>query len=184
MPPLGQQPPMPPLGQQPPMPPLGQQPPMPPLVQQPPMPPLGQQPPVPLPAIGQPMNIPPPPPPPSVGLPSVCQPPVVHPIMGQPPILNHQSLTKQPISQMNLNQPVIAPPPIGLPVVPPISQPTHPLSIRSDLMPTESTDLEMDHQDSVQEPECEPPAPGTEELPIEEIAPTPSKFLIYVIIIL
>lgn len=167
---------MPPLGQQPPMPPLGQQPlPMPPLGPQPPMPPLGQQASVPLPTIVQPMNIPPPPPPPSVGISSVCQPPV-HPIMGQPAILNHQSLTKQPINQVIMNQPVISPPPIGLPIVAPIIQPTNTLSIRSDLMPSESTDLEMDHQDFLQEPECEPPAPGTEELPIEEIAPTPSKF--------
>lgn len=78
---------------------------------------------------------------------------------------------------MSMNQPVIAQPPIGLPLIAAITQCTHPLAIRSDLMP--STDLEMDHQDSVQEPESEPPAPGTEELSIEELAPSPSKFLIF-----
>lgn len=149
---------------------------MPPL-SQPPMPPSLGQPPVPLPTIRQPpIGIPPPPPP--VGIPPVGQQPIVHPIMGQPPILNQTSLLKPPLNSLSINQPVI-PPSMGLPPVPPINQPPVPLSIRGDLMPLdEKIEMEIDQEESgIQEPECEPPAPGTEEPPIQDLAPTPSKFL-------
>lgn len=137
------------------------------------------QPPVPLPTLGQPpMNIPPPPPPPPVGIPlPVCQSPVVHPVMGQPPILTHP-----PMGQMAMNQPVISQQPLGLPSVPTMTPPSMPITVRADLMPPEEADeVPMDQQEcSNQEPECEPPAPGTEEIPMEEHAPSPSKFLLIV----
>lgn len=155
---------------------------------QPPMPPSLGQSLAPLPTIVQPpMSIPPPPPPPPVGMPPDCQAPVVHPIMGQPPILG---MSQPPI--LGMSQPAIPQPPMGLPPVPPmtpssipLTPSSIPLTIRGDLMPQEeSVELGMEQQEcSNQESECEPPAPGTEEVPMEDLAPSPSKFLIFFVLI-
>lgn len=63
--------------------------------------------------------------------------------------------------------------------LPQITQPPIPLLIRGDLMPSEEkTEMETDELESaIDEPECEPPAPGTEEPSIQDHIPSPSKFL-------
>lgn len=140
---------------------------------QPPMPPPMGQPQVPHPSIGQPPHgIPPPPPP--VGIPPVIQSSMAHSIMGQPPIMSQSSLN----TPMPLSQPIMPQPHMGLT---PINQSSMALSIRNDLMPSEmKEEMETDPEEfAIAEAECEPPAPGTEEPPIEDMAPSPSKFLLF-----
>lgn len=112
------------------------------------------------------MGIPPPPPPGSVSPIGSAQ--------GMLPIIG------QSISSMSQS---VMPPTMGLTPMSAINQSSISLSIRGDLMPLDvKMEMEVD-QGSTQESECEPPAPGTEELPVAERPPSPSKFLLYFILV-